>query len=107
MIVVNIGKANARFRNPIWKPIHGKTRNSGTVSRCRRRAAHQRLGQQGAKGAGEHFHLDLQDFEARHHLTFDTYEVGQNYVRYVSHRTVFYKPREFHAARNLNATFPI
>ena len=32
---------------------------------------------EGRKLAAARFHLDLEDMDARHHLTFDTYEVGK------------------------------
>jgi putative hydrolase of the HAD superfamily len=47
------------------------------------------------KALAEHFHLDLNDFEARHHLTFDTYEVGKITFDVFLQRTVFFKPRDF------------
>src|SRR5262249_37729516 len=47
------------------------------------------------RALAEHFHLDLADFEARHHLTFDTYESGKISFDVFLERTVFYKPRDF------------
>jgi len=47
------------------------------------------------KALAEHFQLDLKDFEARHHLTFDTYEVGKITFDTFLERTVFYQPRNF------------
>jgi putative hydrolase of the HAD superfamily len=43
----------------------------------------------------DHFRLDLPDFEARHHLTFDTYESGKISFDVFLERTIFYKPRDF------------
>ena len=43
----------------------------------------------------DNFKLDLADFEARHHLTFDTYESGKISFDVFLDRTVFYKPRNF------------
>ncbi|HZZ29136.1 MAG TPA: HAD-IA family hydrolase [Pirellulales bacterium] len=43
----------------------------------------------------DRFHLDLPEFEARHHLTFDTYEEGKISFDVFLERTVFYKPRNF------------
>jgi len=47
------------------------------------------------RALADHFHLDLPDFEARHHLTFDTYESGKISFDVFLERTVFYKPRDF------------
>jgi len=47
------------------------------------------------RALADRFHLDLQDFEARHHLTFDTYESGKISFDVFLERTVFYKPRDF------------
>jgi putative hydrolase of the HAD superfamily len=47
------------------------------------------------RALADHFHLDLADFEARHHLTFDTYESGKISFDVFLERTVFYKPRNF------------
>jgi putative hydrolase of the HAD superfamily len=47
------------------------------------------------KALADHFQLDLKDFEARHHLTFDTYEVGKITFDVFLERTVFYRPRNF------------
>src|SRR5262245_35526318 len=43
----------------------------------------------------DHFKLELKDFEARHHLTFDTYEEGKISVDVFLDRTVFYTKRDF------------
>jgi putative hydrolase of the HAD superfamily len=50
------------------------------------------------RALSDHFHLDLPDFEARHHLTFDTYESGKISFDVFLERTVFYKPRDFSPA---------
>jgi putative hydrolase of the HAD superfamily len=47
------------------------------------------------RALADRFHLDLSDFEARHHLTFDTYESGKISFDVFLERTVFYKPRDF------------
>ena len=43
----------------------------------------------------DRFKLDLKDFEARHHLTFDTYEEGKISFDVFLNRTVFYTKRDF------------
>jgi putative hydrolase of the HAD superfamily len=43
----------------------------------------------------EHFKLDVDELESRHHLTFDTYEVGKITFDTFLDRTVFYRPRNF------------
>lgn len=47
------------------------------------------------KGAAETFNLNLDDMEERHHLTFDTFEVGKLSLDNYLERTVFYKHRDF------------
>jgi putative hydrolase of the HAD superfamily len=47
------------------------------------------------KIAAEQFGLDLKDFDERHHLTFDTYEVGKLTLEEYLERTVFYRKRSF------------
>ena len=47
------------------------------------------------KLAAEKFGLDLKESESRHHLTFDTYEVGKITLDEYLQRTVFYMPRMF------------
>lgn len=47
------------------------------------------------KKAAEIFHLNLDDFEERHHLTFDTYEEGKLTLEEYLHRIVFYQERSF------------
>lgn len=43
----------------------------------------------------QRFDLDLQEFEARHHLTFDTYEEGKISLDTFFDRTIFYQSRSF------------
>lgn len=50
---------------------------------------------QARKAAAERFGLDLQEIEDRHHLTFDTYEVGKLTLEEYLHRVVFYRKRPF------------
>jgi putative hydrolase of the HAD superfamily len=51
------------------------------------------------KVAAKKFGLDLAEMEDRHHLTFDTYEVGKlSLTEYLS-RVVFYKERRFTRAQ--------
>lgn len=45
--------------------------------------------------AANTFNLDLAELEARHHLTFDTYEVGKLTMEAYLNRVVFYEPRSF------------
>ncbi|MGY3054780.1 putative hydrolase of the HAD superfamily [Pedobacter sp. UYEF25] len=45
--------------------------------------------------AVEKFGLDKKDLEERHHLTFDTYEVGKITLDEYLHRLVFYEERDF------------
>jgi putative hydrolase of the HAD superfamily len=47
------------------------------------------------KRAAQQFHLDLADVDARHHLTFDTYEIGKLSLDTYLDRIVFYQPRDF------------
>lgn len=47
------------------------------------------------KDAAETFNLNLDDMEERHHLTFDTFEVGKLSLDKYLERTVFYKHRDF------------
>jgi putative hydrolase of the HAD superfamily len=43
----------------------------------------------------ERFQLDFEELQSRHHLTFDTYEVGKITFDTFLDRTVFYQPRDF------------
>ena len=45
--------------------------------------------------AAVHFGLDHDELDERHHLTFDTYEVGKLSLDDYLHRTVFYTERPF------------
>ena len=47
------------------------------------------------KKAAEQFHLDLAEVNKRHHLTFDTYEIGKLSLDVYLDRIVFYEPRTF------------
>ena len=47
------------------------------------------------KKVAERFDLDLEDFESRHHLTFDTYEEGKISLDTFLDRTIFYQSRSF------------
>lgn len=47
------------------------------------------------KKVAERFDLDLQEFEARHHETFDTYEEGKISLDTFFDRTIFYQSRSF------------
>lgn len=45
--------------------------------------------------AADRFQLDLAELNDRHHLTFDTYEVGKLSLDDYLQRVVFYEPRSF------------
>jgi putative hydrolase of the HAD superfamily len=45
--------------------------------------------------AAETFHLDRKEMDERHHLTFDTYEVGKLTLDQYLSRVVFYEKRSF------------
>lgn len=47
------------------------------------------------KLAAKTFKLDPAEMEERHHLTFDTYEVGELTLKEYLSRVVFYQPRPF------------
>ncbi len=47
------------------------------------------------KLASEKFHLDYEEMNERHHLTFDTYEEGKLSLKDYLDRVVFYQPRPF------------
>ena len=47
------------------------------------------------KLAAQQFHLDFAEVDARHHLTFDTYEIGKLSLDDYLDRIVFYQPRDF------------
>jgi putative hydrolase of the HAD superfamily len=50
---------------------------------------------QARQAAADRFNLDLKEMEDRHHLTFDTYEVGKLTLEEYLHRIVFYRKRPF------------
>ena len=52
-------------------------------------------GHQSRKLAADTFGLNLLELEERHHLTFDTYEVGKLTMKEYLDRIVFYEPRSF------------
>src|SRR5262245_19454667 len=45
--------------------------------------------------AADQFGLDLAEMDQRHHLTFDTYEIGKLSLDEHLDRIVFYEPRNF------------
>lgn len=47
------------------------------------------------KKAAQHFALDFEEMNERHHLTFDTYEVGKLSLDEYLKRVVFYEKRAF------------
>ena len=66
------------------------------VSGYRRRAAHRRVGPSFPQTlAAKNFNLNLDEMEDRHHLTFDTYEVGKLTLEEYLSRVVFYEERPF------------
>jgi len=52
-------------------------------------------GHQSRKLAAGKFHLDPDEMETRHHLTFDTYEEGKITLNEYLNRVVFYQKRDF------------
>ena len=52
-------------------------------------------GHESRKLAADTFGLDWAELEERHHLTFDTYEVGKLTMKEYLDRVVFYDPRPF------------
>ena len=52
-------------------------------------------GHQSRALAAKAFDLNLEEMEERHHLTFDTYEVGKLTLKEYLTRTVFYERRSF------------
>ena len=54
---------------------------------------------QARKRAAKHFKLDWGEMEARHHLTFDTYEEGKLTLGEYLGRVVFYQKRPFTRAQ--------
>jgi putative hydrolase of the HAD superfamily len=47
------------------------------------------------KAAARRFNLDPGEMESRHHLTFDTFEIGKVTLDTYIERTVFHQPRSF------------
>ena len=47
------------------------------------------------KEAGEAFHLDWDDFQDRHELSFPAFDAGQLSLNDYLERTLFYRPRKF------------
>ncbi|HEX2846222.1 MAG TPA: HAD family hydrolase [Chitinophagaceae bacterium] len=52
-------------------------------------------GRSSRKLAAEHFKLDVVELNERHHLTFDTYEIGKISLDEYLERIVFYEKRDF------------
>ncbi len=52
-------------------------------------------GRQSRQQAAEVFHLDYNDLEERHHLTYDTYEEGKISLDDYLQRVIFCQPRAF------------
>jgi putative hydrolase of the HAD superfamily len=55
--------------------------------------------------AAAQFHLDLREMNNRHHLTFDTYEIGKLKLEDYLARVVFYEPRNFTLQQFLDFVF--
>jgi putative hydrolase of the HAD superfamily len=70
----------------IFTDIGGVLLTNGWDRGCRKRAI-------------ELFHLDGDETEERHHLTFDTYESGKLTLDEYLERVVFYKKRSFNRAQ--------
>ena len=49
--------------------------------------------------AAEHFNMEPEEMQERHHLTFDTYEVGKLSLDEYLKRVVFYRKRLFTMSR--------
>src|SRR4029450_12821048 len=78
---------NRKFSvNTIFTDIGGVLLSNGWDRGSRRRAI-------------DLFKLDPEETEERHHLTFDTYEVGKITLDEYLDRVVFYKKRSFTRAR--------
>jgi len=60
---------------------------------------------QARHGAAETFDLDYNELNERHHLTFDTYELGKLSMDEYLSRVVFYKERTFTRAEFLEFIF--
>src|SRR5574337_744757 len=68
--------------NTIFTDIGGVLLTNGWDRGCRKKAI-------------DLFKLDPEETEERHHLTFDTYEVGKLSLDEYLNRVVFYKKRSF------------
>ena len=68
--------------NTIFTDIGGVLLTNGWDRGCRRKAI-------------DVFNLDAEEIEERHHLTFDTYEVGKITQEEYLDRVIFYKRRSF------------
>jgi len=66
----------------LFLDIGGVLLTNGWDQRMRRRAA-------------DKFGLDYEEFNERHHMTFDTYEVGKLSLKHYLDRVVFYERRGF------------
>jgi len=75
-------KAGARPVRALFLDIGGVLLTNGWDRHARRLAA-------------EEFGLDLEDFEERHHMTFDAYERGALSLDEYLNRVVFHAPRHF------------
>jgi putative hydrolase of the HAD superfamily len=47
------------------------------------------------KLVASHFHVDPDEMDERHHLTYDTYEAGKISLSVYLRRVIFWEPREF------------
>ena len=57
--------------------------------------------------AAQEFHLDYQDLDERHHLTFDTYESGKLSLDEYLQRIIFYEQRNFSLQEFKNFMFSL
>ena len=69
------------------------------VPGCRRRPADQRVGSSARGRAAKTLRPGPGEMEERHHLTFDTYEVGKLALEEYLDRVVFYRKRPFTRAQ--------
>ena len=79
-----VGRSASQQITTLFLDIGGVLLTNGWDRKARKRAAKQ-------------FHLDYEQLNERHHLTFDTYEVGKLSLQAYLDRIVFYEPREFTA----------
>jgi len=75
-------KNNIRSITTLFLDIGGVLLTNGWDRHARRRAV-------------EKFELDHDEVNERHHLTFDTYEVGKLSLEQYLHRVIFFKDRSF------------